>query len=63
MKKALETVWRDGLWYKVLMCNIKRKMYKYLKLRIVYADYVSNFFQSLNGDRQGDHASLASRHI
>jgi hypothetical protein len=22
-----DTVWRDGLWYKLLMCNIKAKMY------------------------------------
>jgi hypothetical protein len=26
-EKASDTVWRDGLWYKLLMCNIKGNMY------------------------------------
>ena len=26
-EKAFDIVWRDGLWYKLLMCNIKGKMY------------------------------------
>ena len=25
--KVLDTVWRDGLWYKLIMCNNKGKMY------------------------------------
>ena len=24
-EKAFDTVWRDGLWYKLLMCNLKGK--------------------------------------
>jgi len=61
-EKAFDTVWRDGLWYKLLMCNIKGKMYNVIlnpynniKSRIVYNDSVSNFFPCLNGVRQGEH--------
>ena len=25
--RIVGNVWRDGLWYKLLMCNIKGKMY------------------------------------
>ena len=55
-EKAFDTVWRDGLWYKLLMCNIKGKMYNVIlnlydniKSRIVYNDSVSNVFPCLNG--------------
>jgi hypothetical protein len=58
-EKAFDTVWRDGLWYKLLMCNIKGKMYNVIlnlynniKSRIVYNDSVSNVFPCLNGVRQ-----------
>ena len=40
------------------MCNIKGKMYNNIKSRIVYTNYVSNFFPSLNGVRQGEQLSL-----
>jgi hypothetical protein len=57
-EKAFNTVWRDGLWYKLLMCNIKGKMYNVIlnpynniKSRILYNDSVSNFFPCLNGVR------------
>ena len=60
-KKAFDTVWHDGLWYKLRMCNIKGKMYHVIlnlynniKSRIVYNDSVSNFFPCLNGVRQGE---------
>ena len=33
-------------------------MYDNIKSRVVYTDYVSNFFQSLNGVRQGEHVYL-----
>jgi hypothetical protein len=59
-EKAFDTVWRDGLWYKLHMCNIKGKMYHVIlnwynniKSRIVYNDSVLNFFPCLNGvDKQ-----------
>jgi hypothetical protein len=54
----------DGLWYKLLMCNIKGKMYNVIltlynniKSRIVYNDSVSNVFPCLNGVRQGENLS------
>ena len=60
-EKAFDTVWRDGLWYKLLMCNIKDKLYNVIlnlyniiKSRIVYNDSVSNVFPCLNGVRQGE---------
>ena len=58
-EKAFDTVWRDGLWYKLFKCNIKGKMYNVIlnlynniKSRIVYNDSVSNVFPCLNGVRQ-----------
>ena len=61
-EKAFDTVWRDGLWYKLLMCNIKGKMYNVIlnpynniKSRIVYNDSVSNCFPCLSGVKQGEH--------
>ena len=63
-EKAFDNVWRDGLWYKLLMCNIKGKMYNVIlnlynniKSRIVCNDSVSNVFPCLNGDRQGEYLS------
>ena len=60
-EKAFDAVWRDGFWYKLLMYNIKGKLYNVIlnphnniKSRIVYNDSVSNFFPYLNGVRQGE---------
>jgi hypothetical protein len=60
-EKAFDTVWRDGLWYKLLKCNIKGKMYHIIlnlynniKLRFVYSDSVSNFFPCFKRVRQGE---------
>ena len=65
-KKAFDTVWYDGLWYKLPMCNIKGKMYHVIlnlynniQSRIVYKDYVSNFFPCLNGVGQGKKLSIS----
>ena len=64
-KKAFDTVWHDGLWYKLLMCNIMGKMYHVIlnlynniKSSIVYNDSVSNFFPCLSGVRQGENLYL-----
>ena len=64
--KVFDTVWRDGLWYKLFMCNNKGKiyhvilnLYNTIQSRIVYKDYVSNFFPSLNGVRQGKQLSIS----
>ena len=61
-EKVFDTVWRNGLWYKLHMCNIKGKMYNVIlnpynniKSRILYNDSVSNFFPCLNGVRQCEH--------
>ena len=60
-EQVFDTMWCDGLWYKLLMCNIKGKMYNVIlnpynniRSRIVYYDSVSNFFPCLNGVRQGE---------
>jgi hypothetical protein len=63
-------VWRDGLWYKLHMCNIKGKMYNVIlnlynniKSRIVYNDSVSNVFPCLSGVRQGENYPVSVRII
>ena len=60
-EKAFDTVWREGLWYKLIMCNIKDKMYHIIlnlynniKSRFIYNHSVTNFFPCLNGVRQGE---------
>ena len=64
--KDFDTVWRDGLWHKLCMCNNKGKiyhvilnLYNNIQSRIVHKDYVSNFFPCLNGVRQGKHLSIS----
>ena len=64
--KVFDTVWRDGLWHKLFMCNNKGKMYHVIlnlynniQSRIVYKDYVSNFFPCLNGVKQGKNVSIS----
>ena len=60
-KSAFDTVWRDGLWFKLLenhingkMYNIIFNLYKDIKSNIVYNGATSDFFQSCTGVRQGE---------
>ena len=62
--KAFDTVWRDGLWHKLLlnnmngnMFNVIVNMYKDTKSRIVYKNSMSEFFPCSNGVRQGENLS------
>ena len=62
--KAFDKVWRDGLWYKLLLNNMNDDMhnvilnvYKDTKSCIVYNDVNSNFFYCNNGVRQGENMS------
>ena len=59
--KAFDTVWRDGLWHKLLlnnmngnMFNVIVNMYKDTKSRIVYKIFMSEFSPCSNGVRQGE---------
>ena len=63
-EKAFDTVWRDGLWYKLLlnnmnghMYNVISNMYKGTKSCIVYNKECSNYFPCCNGVRQGENLS------
>ena len=58
--KTIDTVWRDGLWNKLLldnmngnMFNVIVNMYKDTKSRIVYKNSMSEFVPCSNGVRQG----------
>ena len=60
-EKAFDKVWRDGLWYKLLlnnmngnMHNIIVNMYSGTKSCISYNDCKSEFFPCNNGVRQGE---------
>ena len=62
--KAFDTVWRDGLWYKMLLNNINGKMYNIIQNMynnitscIVYNNAVSDYFACDNGVRQGENLS------
>ena len=63
-EKAFDKVWRDGLWYKLLlnnmngnMHNIIVNMYSGTKSCISYNDCKSEFFPCNNGVRQGANLS------
>jgi hypothetical protein len=41
--RMVGNVWRDGLWYKLLMCNIKGKMYNVILRMIVNSMFLSDY--------------------
>ena len=60
-KKAFDTVWRTGLWWKLQNCEIKGKcfkiihnMYNDIKSCIQYNGSQSECFPCLTGVRQGE---------
>ena len=60
-EKAFDKVWRDGLWYKLLLNNMNGNMYNIIvnmysgtKSCISYNDCKSEFFPCNNGVRQGE---------
>lgn len=63
-EKAFDKVWREGLWYKLLLNNINGKMlniiqnmYKNIKSNIIYNNMESDYFPCKNGVRQGENMS------
>ncbi|MCG8110258.1 MAG: reverse transcriptase family protein, partial [Candidatus Thiodiazotropha taylori] len=63
-KQAFDTVWRDGLWYKLKRYNINGKchnliqnLYNNIKSRIYTSDGTSAFFPCTQGVRQGENLS------
>ena len=62
--KAFDSVWRNGLWYKLILNNINGKiyrvivnMYNNIKSRVMYNDDSSDFFPCNIGVRQGENLS------
>ena len=63
-EKAFDKVWREGVWYKLLMNKIDGKiyniiinMYKGIKSRIQFKGEFSEYFLCQNGLRQGENLS------
>ena len=63
-KQAFDTVWRSGLWQKLLNANINGKcftfiqnMYSHIKSRVTTSEWASAFFPSMIGVRQGENLS------
>ena len=63
-KQAFDTVWRNGLWQKLLATNINgkcfrfiRNMYCNIKSRIITSEGTSAFFPCQTGVRQGENLS------
>ena len=65
-EKAFDKIWREGLWYKLLINNINEKMlnviqniYKDIKSNIIFNNSKSDYFPCDNGIRQGENLSLS----
>ena len=63
-RKAFDSVWRVGLWQKLLQCGINGKlmqvihnMYKNIKSCVKFANQTSDCFEIYNGVRQGENLS------
>ena len=63
-KQAFDTVWRDGLWGKILKSGIDGKcvrfiqnMYKGIKSKVQIGHDVSDYFMCKVGVRQGENLS------
>ena len=63
-KQAFDTVWRNGLWQKLLATNINGKCYRFIrnmhcniKSRIITSEGTSAFFPCQTGVRQGENLS------
>ena len=64
LKKTFDTVWRSGLWTKLLTCgvtgnllNVIKSIYNNIKSRIVANGAKSNYFSCYAGVRQGENLS------
>ena len=62
---AFDTVWRKGLWHKLLGNEINGKMYKFIfnmhsgnKSLVLYNGEMSEYFQCNIGVRQGENLFL-----
>ena len=63
-KQAFDTVWRPGLWQKLLQysingkCfNVIRSLYANIKSKVVADNDSSAYFSCINGVRQGENLS------
>lgn len=63
-KQAFDTVWRPGLWQKLLqhningkMFNVIRSLYSDIKSKVMTDDGSSAYFPCMNGVRQGENLS------
>ena len=64
-QKAFDTIWRDGLWYKLLhyfhiqgnVLTVIRKLYANIKSCVFMNSKKSEYFESLMGVRQGENLS------
>ena len=64
LKQAFDTIWRDGLWYKVVNCNITGKCYKLIqnmyqgiKSCLTVNGVQTDYFSCNIGLRQGENLS------